>query len=162
MQQEPMTEFGYKKITTELEWRKNVERANIAKEIEIARAHGDLKENAEYHAAKEKQAINESRIIELGKIVSLAQVIEPSTLPHKKVSFGSTVRLLNLESEEEVEYTIVGMPESDGSKGYISYHSPLVKVLLGKEEGEEVSTTFSGNGIDFEILRVYYKPISFE
>ena len=125
MENEPMTAQGYEKITQELEYLKNVERAAIAQEIATAKEHGDLKENAEYHAAKEKQVHMEKRLALLQDYVGKAQVIDPSTLPHKKISFGSTVKVLDLETEDELEYTIVGAVESNVEKGLISYNSPL-------------------------------------
>ncbi len=159
MEQEPMTAQGYAKITQELEYLKNVERAAIAKEIATAKEHGDLKENAEYHAAKEKQEHMEKRLALLQDYVSKAQVIDPSTLPHKKISFGSTVRVLDLETEDELEYTIVGAVESNVEKGLISYNSPLARALMGKEEGFDVMADLPNGTREFEVVKVYYKPI---
>lgn len=161
MDKEPMTAQGYEKITKELEHLKNVERNAIAEEIATAKEHGDLKENAEYHAAKEKQVHMEKRLAMLQEYVGKAQVIDPSTLPHKRVSFGSTVKVLDLESENELEYTIVGAVESNVEKGLISFNSPLARALLGKEDGMDIMADLPNGMKEFEILEVYYKPIEF-
>ena len=162
MDKEPITEAGYSKITSELEQLKNIERANIANEIATARAHGDLKENAEYHAAKEKQVHLEKRIALLEEFMTKAQVIDPSKLPHNRVSFGSTVKLLDLDSEEEFEYTIVGAVESNVEKGLISYNSPLAKALIGKKEGDDLLADLPKGVKEFEVLEVYFKEIEIE
>lgn len=162
MKQDPMTSYGYELLTKELKNLKEVERPNIVKEIDIARSYGDLKENAEYHAAKEKQLLIETRIVELGEMLVNAQVIDPSVLPHAKVSFGSTIKILNLQNDQEIIYTIVGGIESDPAKGRISIGSPIAKSLLGKEEGDEVSIALPNGKSDFEILEITYKPIDFE
>lgn len=162
MKQEPMTSYGYELLTKELKNLKEVERPNIVREIDIARSYGDLKENAEYHAAKEKQLLIETRIVELGEMLVNAQVIDPSVLPHAKVSFGSTIKILNLQNDQEIIYTIVGGIESDPAKGRISIGSPIAKSLLGKEEGDEVSIALPNGKSDFEILEITYKPIDFE
>ena len=158
---EPMTLFGYEKITKELEQLKNVERNKIAAEIATAREYGDLKENAEYHAAKEKQVHLEKRIALLEEYVSKAQVIDPSILPHSRVSFGSTVKLLDLETEKEVEYTIVGAVESSVERGLISINSPLAKVMMGKEEGQDFVADLPSGVKEFEVLEVGYREITF-
>lgn len=157
-----MTSYGYELLTKELKNLKEVERPNIVKEIDIARSYGDLKENAEYHAAKEKQLLIETRIVELGEMLVNAQVIDPSVLPHAKVSFGSTIKILNLQNDQEIIYTIVGGIESDPAKGRISIGSPIAKSLLGKEEGDEVSIALPNGKSDFEILEITYKPIDFD
>lgn len=162
MNQEPMTSYGYELLSQELKNLKEIERPNIIKEIDIARSYGDLKENAEYHAAKDKQLFIEARIAELSEMLANAQVIDPSTLSHARVSFGSTVKILNLQNDQEVTYTIVGGIESDPSKGRISIGSPIAKSLLGKQEGDEVSITLPSGKSDFEILEVGYQPIDFK
>jgi len=162
MDKEPITEAGYSKITNELEHLKNNERANIAKEIATARAHGDLKENAEYHAAKEKQVHLEKRISLLEEFIVKAQVIDPSKLPHNRISFGSTVKLLDLDTEEEFEYTIVGAVESNVEKGLISYNSPLAKALIGKKEGSDLLADLPKGVKEFEVLKVYFKADVFK
>ncbi|ANH48359.1 transcription elongation factor GreA [Helicobacter pylori] len=162
MNKEPMSMHGYNKICAELKQLKEVERPNIVKEIDIARGHGDLKENAEYHAAKEKQRFIEARIVDLSEIISNAQVIDPSVLTHHKVSFGSTIKILNLDNDKEFSYTIVGSVESDPAKGLISFGSPIAKSLIGKSKGDAVSIQLPSGESDFEILDIYYKEICFD
>ncbi|AGT74150.1 transcription elongation factor GreA [Helicobacter pylori] len=162
MNKEPMSMHGYNKICAELKQLKEVERPNIVKEIDIARGHGDLKENAEYHAAKEKQRFIEARIVDLSEIISNAQVIDPSVLTHHKVSFGSTIKILNLDNDKEFSYTIVGSVESDPAKGLISFGSPIAKSLIGKSKGDAVSIQLPNGESDFEILDIYYKEIRFD
>lgn len=149
----------YQKLAKELEYLKTVERATIAKVIDEARALGDLKENAEYHAAKEKQGLMEARIIELGDILSRAQVIDPSSLSHVRVCFGSTVELVDLDSDEVIAYTIVGSQESKPSVGLISIFSPLAKALLSKVEGDEIEVTLPNGEKCYEISSVCYQEI---
>lgn len=161
MLSEPMTEYGYERLCLELKNLKEVERPNIVNEIDIARSYGDLKENAEYHAAKEKQAFIESRIVDLGKILANVKIVDPSSYKHDRVSFGSSVRMLNLQTDKEVKYTIVGSYESDPTKGYISFHSPIAKSILGKEVGDEVSIALPIGESEFEILSIEYKEIVF-
>jgi transcription elongation factor GreA len=162
VQKVPMLRSTYEKLSIELEQLKNEERAKVAKIIDEARELGDLKENAEYHAAKERQGLMEARISELTDIVGRAQVIDPSTLAHERVSFGSTVILTDHESQEELKYTIVGVQESNPNKGLISIESPMAKALLGKEEGDEVSIKLPSGLKHFDIEEVCYEPIECE
>ena len=159
MQKEPMLKETYNKLSQELEQLKTVERAAIAKVIDEARELGDLKENAEYHAAKDKQGLMEARIAELTDIVGRAQVVDPSTLPHTRVSFGSTVHLVDQNTDEEVRYTVVGGTESNPSKGLISIQSPMARALIGKEEGDEVSLVLPGGKKTYDIEEISYQEI---
>ncbi|TLE01562.1 transcription elongation factor GreA [Helicobacter japonicus] len=157
-----MTNYGYEKIVAELKNLKEVERPRIVVEIDVARSHGDLKENAEYHAAREKQAFIEARINELGLMLANAQIINPATLSHDKVSFGSSVKIVNLDTDKEFIYTLVGSMESNPSKGLISVSSPIAKALMGKAVGDEVSIVLPNGENEFEILEIFYKDIIFE
>jgi transcription elongation factor GreA len=134
----------------------------VVKAIEEALEHGDLKENAEYHAAKEMQKNIDNRLAELQEILGNAQIVDPSELAHSKVSFGSTVVMTNLDTDEEVTYTIVGGAESNPDMGLISFNSPLAQQLLGKEEGDEVKVRLPGGVKEFEIDEVKYQEIVFE
>ena len=152
----------YVKLSEELENLKTTERGVIAAIIDEARAQGDLKENAEYHAAKDEQGLMEARIAELTDVVGRAQVVDPSTLAHERISFGSTVELIEQDTEEEVTYTIVGGQESNPGKGFISINSPMAKVLLGKEEGDEVSITLPAGRKMYDIEEVSYVEINLD
>src|SRR5947207_5823376 len=135
----PMLEEGYRKLNDEVRRLKN-ERPEIVETIEDARAHGDLSENAEYHAAKERQGQIEATIADLEDRLSRAMVIDPTTLSGDKVVFGATVTLLD-EDEKKVKYQIVGQVGADASQGRISYNSPLGRALIGREKGDEVEVT---------------------
>ena len=157
-----MLRITYTKLSEELEQLKTHERGNIAAIIDEARAQGDLKENAEYHAAKDEQGLMEARIAELTDVVGRAQVVEPSTLAHERISFGSTVELIDQDTDEEVRYTIVGGQESNPSKGFISINSPMAKVLLGKEEGDEVTISLPSGKKMYDIEEVLYVEINLD
>lgn len=154
-----MTRVGYEKITKELDFLKNHERPETVIALDEARQLGDLKENAEYHAAKEKLALIDLQIAEVGSIISKAVIIDPETLPHNRISFGSTIKLVDLDTDQELTYAIVGGVESNADRGLISFNSPLAKQLLGKEEGDEVTATLPGGIRTFEILSVSYKEL---
>ena len=160
MDKEPMTLAGYNKITGDLEFLKKTERPETVIALDEARQLGDLKENAEYHSAKEKLGLIDSQIAELNAVISKDVIIDPSTLPHNKVSFGSTVSLVDVKTDEEFTYTIVGGVESNAEKGMISFNSPLAKQLMGKEESDEIKATLPGGIKNYEVLGVYYKEIS--
>lgn len=159
---EPMTLFGYNKLQAEVKDLKTVKRPAVVKAIEEALEHGDLKENAEYHAAKEQQKQIDNRLGELADLISNSQIVDPSELEHARVSFGSTVVVCDLDSDEETTYTIVGGCESNPDMGLISFSSPLAKQLLGKEEGDEVKVRLPGGERELEIVDVSYKEIVFE
>jgi transcription elongation factor GreA len=159
MDKEPMTRVGYEKVTGELEFLKNKERPQTVIALDEARQLGDLKENAEYHAAKEKLKLIDIHIAELGDMISKAIIVDPEILPHDRVSFGSTVKLLDKTTDEEFEYSIVGGVESNPEKGLISFNSPLAKQLLGKEEGDEFTAKLPGGVKEFEVLDVFYKEL---
>ena len=146
-----MLELTFNRLSKELEQLKTVERGAIAKVIDTARELGDLKENAEYHAAKDKQGMMEARIIELTDLVGRAQVIDPKKLAHQRVSFGSTVELIDQDDDSEVTYTIVGSQESNPEQGLISVGSPMARALLGKEEGDEVTIVLPSGKKSFDI-----------
>ena len=154
-----MLEVTYKKLSQELEQLKTHERGIIAKVIDEARELGDLKENAEYHAAKDKQGLMEARIAELTDIVGRAQVIDPSKLAHERASFGSTVVMTDQDTDEELKYTIVGGTESNPSKGLISFQSPVAKAILGKEDGDEVEIILPSGKRTYDIEEVLYEEI---
>lgn len=162
MEAQPMTKFGYEKLTSEMNHLKTVERPAIVKAIEEAVELGDLKENAEYHAAKERQGQIDDRLNELSDIVANARLVDPSELEHARISFGSTVVLCDLDTDEEITYVIVGGCESNPEIGLISFNSPLAKQLLGKEEGDEVKAQLPSGVREFEVLEVKYQEIVFE
>lgn len=156
MQKEPMTERDYNILTQTLNEMKLVTRPKILVAIEEARQLGDLKENAEYHAAKEDQANIDKKIAETEDMVTRAVILDPSTLPHDKISFGSTVKLIDVDTDEEITYTIVSSLHSNPDIGNISFHSPLAKQLLGKTEGDELTAQLPGGKKEFEVEEVYF------
>ncbi len=157
MQQFPMTKEGADKLNEELQHLKKVERPAISKAIAEAREHGDLKENAEYHAAREQQGLIEARIAQIEGLLSNAQVIDVTKLPQTgKVVFGTTVTLVNLDTDEEVTYKIVGHEEADIEQNKISVGSPIARALIGKEEGDEAIVDAPGGKIAYEIVEVQY------
>ena len=157
MDKEPITSNGLEKLKKELEELKNIKRPKIIEAIAEARAHGDLKENAEYHAAKEEQAFVEGRIQEIESKLSRLQIIDVKQLNQDgRCVFGTTVSLLNLSDDSEIIYQIVGEDEADIEKGKISCHSPIARALMGNEEGDEVTVNAPKGDIRYEILDVQY------
>lgn len=154
MERIPMTRTGYLALKAELERLKSVERPLSIKAIEVARAHGDLSENAEYDAAKERQAFIEGRIGELEYKLANADVIDPETLSKDKVVFGCVVILENLETGENVKYQLVGPDESDINEGRISVTSPLGRAMLGKTPGSEVALEAPGGKRQYELIEI--------
>ena len=156
MERIPMTAEGHAALQAELKNLKSVERPNIIAAIAEARAHGDLSENAEYHAAKEKQSFIEGRISELDDKLARADVIDVSKLTGGKIRFGATVSLIDVDSEEEASYKIVGEDEANVKDGKISISSPIARALIGKEEGDEAEVAAPSGARAYEITKVEY------
>ena len=152
----PMTPAGAQKLREEL-MRLKEERPRISREIGIAREHGDLSENAEYHAAKERQGLQEARIKDIEDKLSRAEVIDPTTLSGDKVRFGATVTVMNLDTEEEQTFQIVGADEADVNRGTISISAPLARALIGKSLGDEVVVTLPGGTRRYEIGNIEFR-----
>jgi len=150
----PITREGLERIKKELNHIKRVERPQNVRAIEEARAHGDLSENAEYHAAKERQSFLEGRITELECDIGKAEVLEIDGGPSDRVIFGKTVLICNLATDEEIRYQILGPYESEPENGKISVHSPIGQALIGKEVGDEVKVKTPGGLQEFEILEI--------
>ena len=150
----PFTLSGLEKIKLELDNLKKIERPQVIQAISIAREHGDLKENAEYHAAKEKQAFIEGRITELEDVISRAELIDLSRLTGKTVTFGTKVNILDEENNQETNYQIVGPYEANLEEGLISVASPIAKALIGKEEGMSVVVSTPSGAKNYEILSI--------
>ena len=151
----PMLAEGYERLQTEVRHLKMVERPAIIDAIEEARGHGDLSENAEYHAAKERQGHVEAQIADLEDRLSRAMVIDPTTLSGKKVVFGATVTLLD-DDDKKIKYQIVGETEADAKNGRISYSSPLGRALIGRSKGDEVEFSAPSGDIFFEIAKIEF------
>jgi transcription elongation factor GreA len=158
-QRVPMTPRGYEALKQELQRLKSVERPANIKDIEEAIAHGDLSENAEYHAAKEKQAHIAGKMAMLDDRIARAQVIDTAGQSPDKVSFGATIKLADVESNDEVTYTLLGEDEADAKKGLISITSPVAQALMGKEVGDEVSVKVPKGVREFEVLEIRFDPL---
>lgn len=156
----PMSKTGFRKLKEELTQLESVDRFEIAKAIGVAREHGDLKENAEYHAAKERQGHIEGRILELKDKLSRAEVIDCSQVKTGIAVFGTVVRLLDMDTDEEVTYQLLGPEESDVKKGSISVLSPLGRSLLGKEVGDDVIAKTPGGTREFEVVEITASKIA--
>ncbi len=154
MEQIPITKQGYAALKKELERLKTIERPENIKAIEVARAHGDLSENAEYHAAKEKQSFLEGRIGEISYKIGSAKIIDPATVTKDAVRFACRVLIENLDSEEEMEYMIVGPDEADIKLGKISVSSPLGSALIGKKPGDEAIVQAPGGKRIYEVIEI--------
>ncbi|MDO4625855.1 MAG: transcription elongation factor GreA [Pasteurellaceae bacterium] len=157
MKQIPMTIRGAEQLREELDFLKNTRRPEIIKAIAEAREHGDLKENAEYHAAREQQGFCEGRIQEIEGKLANCQIIDVTKMPNNgKVIFGATVLLINTKTDEEVEYRIVGDDEANIKEGLISVNSPIARGLVGKEVDDSVTIATPGGNVEFDILEVNY------
>ncbi len=156
MEKVPLTVVGFNSLEEELRQRQQVERPRIIQAIAEARAHGDLSENAEYHAAKEAQSMNEGRILELESMIARAEVIDVAKLDGERIIFGATVELVDEDTEEEKTYQIVGEPESDVSLRRISISSPIARALVGKTVGDSVDVQTPGGGKSYEVIGVRF------
>ncbi len=152
----PITKEGYQKVIEEVRHLKKVERPDIIKKIAEARSHGDLSENAEYHAARERQSFIEGRIEYLDGIIAEADIIDIAKLSGEKIVFGATVTLLDLDTDEEVKYKLVGEIESDPKKGLISVATPIARSLIGKSVGDDTKVVTPSGTREYEILEVEY------
>lgn len=157
MEKIPMTAAGYAALEVELKRRQQEDRQKIIEAISEARAHGDLSENAEYHAAKEQQSLNEGRILELEAYISRADIIDVAKLSGDRVKFGATVKLVDEDTEQEKVYQIVGEPEADASVGKVSIASPIARALIGKAIGDTVEVVAPGGGKSYEIVDVIFR-----
>ena len=156
MEKVPVTRQGYDTLNEELKTLKEETRPAVIKAIAEAREHGDLSENAEYHAAREKQSFTEGRIKELEGIISRADVFDPAKMSGDTIKFGATVGIVDEDTDEEKTYQIVGEPEADIDNGKLNMRSPLARGLIGKEEGDSVEINTPGGGRSYEILSVKY------
>jgi transcription elongation factor GreA len=157
MERIPMTADGYRNLEEEIAHLKVVERPTVIRMIEEARAHGDLSENAEYHAAKERQAFIEGRVVELEDKLSRADIIDISKLSGTTVKFGATVTLIDEDSDAKVKYQLVGDLEANAKKGRISISSPIARALIGKAKGDTVEVAAPGGARSYEILKVEFR-----
>nr|CCD27747.1 transcription elongation factor GreA [Stigmatella aurantiaca Sg a15] len=156
----PMTPSGLRKLKEELKQLQTVERGKISREIEVARAHGDLRENAEYHAAKEKQGHIEGRILDLNDWIARAEVIDTSKLKGDKVVFGATVVLLDAETDKEVTYRIVGELEADIKKRWLAVTSPVARALIGKGVGDTALVRSPGGEREYEVKEIRFEDLA--
>src|SRR5204863_3981084 len=157
MEKIPMTAAGYAVLETELKHRQQIERPRIILQITEARTHGDLSENAEYHAAKESQSINEGRIAELEDRLARAEVIDVSKLSGETIKFGATVTLVDEDTDEKKVWQLVGEPEADAKHGRISITSPLARALIGKAKGASVEVVTPGGAKAYEVKKVEWR-----
>jgi len=153
----PMTKKGYDQLKAELERLKKIERPKNIADIAEARAHGDLSENAEYSAAKERQGFIEGRIQEIGAKLAEANVIHTDNLSTEKVVFGATVEVIDIDTDDRKQFRIVGIDEADMKNGTISVHSPVAKALIGREVGEFVEVKTHAKTIEYEVVRIFFE-----
>jgi transcription elongation factor GreA len=153
----PMTAEGYTTLEAELKHCQQVERPRIVQQISEARSHGDLAENAEYHAAKESQSLNEGRITELEDKLARSEVIDVSKLSGDTITFGATVTLIDEDTEKKAVWQLVGEPEADAKKGKISITSPLARALVGKKKGAQIEVNAPGGAKAYEVMKVEWK-----
>jgi transcription elongation factor GreA len=156
MEKVPMTQRGYSALEVEMRTLKSVERPAVIRAIAEAREHGDLSENAEYHAAREKQSFIEGRLKEIEGLMSRADVIDPTKLGGGAIKFGATVTVVDEDTDEEKTYQIVGEVEADIKAGLLNIKSPLARALIGKEEGDSVDVMTPGGGRSYEVLKVAF------
>jgi transcription elongation factor GreA len=154
MNKVPMTSNGFQTLREELRWRQQEERPRIIEAISEARSHGDLSENAEYHAAKESQSLNEGRVNELEDLIARAEVIDVSKLSGETIKFGATVELIDEDTEETKTYQIVGDQEADVKSGRISISSPIARALIGKGVGDAIEVNAPGGARGYEIVKL--------
>lgn len=152
----PMTAAGHSALEAELKHRASTERPRIIASISEARSHGDLSENAEYHAAKEQQSLNEGRIAELESMIARAEIIDPTKLKGDTITFGATVTVVDEDTDEEKVYQIVGEAESDVKQGRVSIGSPIARALVGKKVGDTVEVATPGGGKSYEVLKIKF------
>ena len=157
--QEPMSIEGYDLLVEEFKFLLEVEKPKVAQEKLVAAALGDRSENADYQAAKEKLRHIDKRLFYLNSIIEKSIIIDPSKYAHTKVGFGSSVRILNIDTDDEEVYTICGVLESEPENGLISVHSPLARAMMGKESGDEFKLKLQNTKKEYEILDIYYKNI---
>jgi len=156
MEKVPMTKPGYDSLNAELKELKEVARPAVIRAIAEAREHGDLSENAEYHAARERQSFIEGRVQELEGLISRADVIDPTKIAGDTIKFGATIVIVDEDTDEEKTYQIVGEPEANIEKGKLNMRSPLARAMIGKEQGDSVSVNTPGGGRSYEILSIKY------
>lgn len=156
---EPISIEGYDLLTKEFKFLLEVHKPTVAYEKKVAADQGDRSENAEYHAAKEKLRFIDKRLFYLNSMIQKAQIIDPSLAPHTKVRFGSSIRLVNIENDEEELYTICGVLEAEPENGLISIHSPLAKAMLGRQVGDDFKVKLPKSVKEYEIEEIFYKNI---
>ncbi len=154
-----MTPAGLENMRLELRRIKEVDRPDNVREIEVAREHGDLRENAEYHAAKERQGTLEGRLRFLEYRIAHAEVIDPASMKTDRIAFGATVTVLDVETDEETVYAIVGEDEADADRGRLSIRSPIIRALIGKVAGDSATLNLPKGARELEVVRVEYKPL---